>query len=81
MLDNCFQYDNYCRRGRYLFDNNDDRAKTLGDNKPKMYMYTENKVKSHSHNLKYMCLLQVVSTVTLLLKSSFVVDDGHHTNV
>ena len=27
-----------------------------------------------------MCLLQAVSTVTLL-KSSFVVDDGHHTNV
>ena len=28
-----------------------------------------------------MCLLQVVSTVTLLLKSSVVVDDGHHMNV
>ena len=41
---------NYFRRGRYLFDNNDDRAKTLGDSKPKhhrIYMFTENKVKSH----------------------------------
>ena len=28
-----------------------------------------------------MCLLQVVFTITFLLKSSFVVDDGHHTNV
>ena len=47
---NCFKYDNYLRRGRYLFDNNDDHAKTFGDNKPKHYhigMYTENEVKSH----------------------------------
>ena len=28
-----------------------------------------------------MCFLQVVSNVTFLLKFSFVVDDGHHTNV
>ena len=34
---NCFKYDNYFRRGRYLFDNNDDRAKTLGDSKSKHY--------------------------------------------
>ena len=25
---NCLKYDNYFRRGRHLFDNNDDRAKT-----------------------------------------------------
>ena len=47
---NCFKYDNYFSRGRYLFDNNDDRANTLGDSKPKhhdRYISTENKVKSH----------------------------------
>ena len=31
---NCFKYDNYFRGGRYLFDNNDDCAKTLDDSKP-----------------------------------------------
>ena len=41
---NCFKYDNYFRRGRYLFDNNDNRAKILGDGKPKhyhIYMFTK----------------------------------------
>ena len=81
-----FKFGNYFRRERYLFDNNDDQAKTLGDSKPKhyhKYMYTESKVKSHEATVSniYMCLLQLVSTVTLLQKSSFVVDVGHHTNV
>ena len=41
---NCFKYDNYFRRERYLFDNNDNRAKILGDGKPKhyhIYMFTK----------------------------------------
>ena len=40
---NCFKNDHYLRRWRYLFDNNNDRAKTLGDSKPKhdhIYIYT-----------------------------------------
>ena len=47
---NYFEYNNFFRRGRYLFDNNDDHAKTLVDSNPKyyhIYMYTENKVKRH----------------------------------
>ena len=46
---NCFKYANYFGRGNYLFHNNDDCAKTLGDAKPKhyhIYMYTKNKAKS-----------------------------------
>ena len=53
------KYDNYFRRGRYLFDNNDDRAKTLGDSKPKhyrVYMYTENKVESHKATMSNICV-------------------------
>ena len=34
---NCFKYDNYFRKGRYLFDINDDCANNLGDSKPKNY--------------------------------------------
>ena len=46
---------------RYLFDNNDDCAKTLGDSKPKhyhiyIYMYSENKVKSHKVTISYVCV-------------------------
>ena len=81
---NCFKYDNYFRRGRYLLDNNDNRAKILGDSKPKhyhIYMFTENKIKSHKATISNICLLQVFYTVTFLLKSSFVVADVHHTNV
>ena len=53
------KYDNYFRRGRYLFDNNDDRAKTLGGSKPKhyhVYMYTENKVESHKATMSNICV-------------------------
>ena len=56
---NCFKYDNCFRTGRYLFDNNDDRAKPLGDGKPKhyhIYMYTENKVKSHKTAILNICV-------------------------
>ena len=45
---NCFKNYDYLRRGRYLSDNNNDGAKTLSDSKQyHIYMYTENKVKSH----------------------------------
>ena len=47
------------REGRSLFDNNDDHAKTLGDSKPKhyhIYMYTENKVKSHKATICNICV-------------------------
>ena len=40
-----------------MFDNNDDGAKILGNNKPKryrIYMYTENKVKSHKATISNM---------------------------
>ena len=56
---NCFKYDNYFRRERYLFDNNDDRAKALGNKKPKhyhTYMYTENKVKNHKATISNKCV-------------------------
>ena len=56
---NCFKYDTYFRRGRYLFDNNDDRAKTLGDSKSKhfdIYIYTENKVKSNKITISNICV-------------------------
>ena len=36
---NCFKQDNYFKRERYLFDNNDDCEKTFGDSKPKHYTY------------------------------------------
>ena len=55
----CFKNDNYFRRGRYLFDDNDDRVKTLGGSKPKhyhIYMYTENKVKSHKATISNICV-------------------------
>ena len=68
---NCFIYDHYFRGGRYLFDNNDDRAKTLDDSKPKhhhIYMCTENKVKKHKAAISNICLLQVVSIVMLIAK-------------
>ena len=56
---NCFKYDNYFRRGRYLLDNNDDRAKTLGNSKSKhchIYIYTENKIKSHKATISNLCV-------------------------
>ena len=56
---NCFKYDDYFRRGRYLFDNNDDHAKTLGDSKPNLYyiyIKTENKVKSHKATTSNICV-------------------------
>ena len=56
---NCFKYDNCFRRRRYLFDNNDGRAKTLGDSKPNhyhVYMNTENKVKSHKATISNICV-------------------------
>ena len=73
----------------HLFDDHDDCAKTLGDSKPKhyhMYLFTESKIKPQSHKpIKPQSQIHVftklVSTVTLLLKSSFFVDHGHHTNV
>ena len=37
LLYHCFKYENYSGRKKYLFDNNDDCAKTLGDSKPKHY--------------------------------------------
>ena len=48
---NCFKYDNFFRRRRYWFGNNDDRPKTLGDSKPKhyhTYMFTEKAIKPQS---------------------------------
>ena len=48
---NCFKYDNFFRRRRYWFGNNDDRPKTLGDSKPKhyhIYMFTEKAIKPQS---------------------------------
>ena len=42
-----------------MFDDNDDRAKTLGGSKPKhyhIYMYTENKVKSHKATISNICV-------------------------
>ena len=56
---NCSKYDNYFTRERYLFDNNDGRAKTLGDSKPKhyqIYMHTENKVKIHKATISNICV-------------------------
>ena len=55
-----------------MFDKYDDGAKTLGDNKPKryhIYMYSENKVKSHKATIsnifvyyQYKILLQQKKT-------------------
>ena len=56
---NFFKYGSYFRRGRYLFDNNDDHTKTLGDSKSKhyhIYMFTENKVKSHKAAVSNICV-------------------------
>ena len=56
---NCFKYDNYFSRGRYLFDNNDDRVNTLRDSKPKhynIYVFIENKVKSHKATISSICV-------------------------
>ena len=56
---NCFKYHNSFRKGRYLFDNNDGRAKTLDDRKPKhyhIYRDTENKVKSHKATISNICV-------------------------
>ena len=60
-----------------MFDNNDDGAKTLGDNKPKrygIYMYTENKLKSHKATIsnmfayyQYKILLQQTKNWIVLL--------------
>ena len=61
---NCFKKDNYFRRGRYLSDNNDDRPKTEGDCKPKhyhIYMYTENKTKSHKATISNICVYYKLS--------------------
>ena len=56
---NCFKYDNYFRGGRYLFDNNDDCARTLNDGKSKhhhIYMYTEIKLKNHKATISNICV-------------------------
>ena len=44
-------------------------------------MYTENKVKGHKTTIIYMCLLQVIFIVMLMLKCKFVAGDGQHTVV
>ena len=67
-----------------MFHNNDDHAKTLDDSKPKhyhIYVHWNESKKPWSYNPRYMCLLKVVSIVALLLKSSSVVDNGHHKDV
>ena len=56
---NCFKYDSYFKGGRYLFNNNDDHAKTLDDSKPKhhhIYIYTENKVKKNEATILNLCV-------------------------
>ena len=53
-----FKYDNYFW-GRYLLHTNYDRKNTLGDSKPKhyqIYLYTENKVKSHKATISNICV-------------------------
>ena len=55
----CSWHDKLIILGRYLFDNNDGRAKTLGDSKPNhyhVYMNTENKVKSHKATISNICV-------------------------